>query len=100
MSSRLLQAFDDKMSNTKSRLLVGELELALDSLAKAQARAAREDGESWLNIGTAFLEVGKLEDASNCLRKAEECSMSDAPVLALAAKIHRVRLFCRGGLPA
>jgi len=64
--------------------------LVLESLAKAQARAASDDGDLWLHIGEAFLGTKNVADAEACRELAVQSKGFCAPVLCLKAHIHQV----------
>ncbi len=64
--------------------------MALEALARAQARAAPDDGEVWLLMGQAFLASKKIKDAEACRQRAMESGGYTYPMMCLDAHIHQV----------
>ena len=67
----------------------GEYDLAVESLAKAQARLPQHDPQPCLEVGQAFVTAGKLKDAEACLENASETSRPTPGVHCLRAQIHQ-----------
>lgn len=68
----------------------GQRALALESLAKTQARVAEIDGENWLHIGRAFLDLGQIEDSEACLERGKLFEGQSAEVFCMQARLDKV----------
>ena len=68
----------------------GEPGVALEALAKAQARAPADESDLWLHIGEAFLAMKSVADAEACRERAVQIGEVRLPVLCLDAHIHQV----------
>ena len=66
--------------------------MALEALAKAQARAPADEFDLWLHIGEAFLAMKSVADAEACRERAVQIRGVSVPVLCLDAHIHQVSI--------
>lgn len=85
-------ATDDRKARAKAHLLEGKLDLAVEELQGALAELPEdmEDAELWLALGTAYLALGRKDDAVRALREAVDADGTDVDArLALGRSLAR-----------